>query len=304
MRCSKTVMLVLGLGLPLLLLPASALATSYSAAVLADNPAMYWSFDGLNEDSSVPEMVAGITADCLAPTNATLAAHTDIASGLFLGSAGNLKQTKATFFAADLSPTEALPGAYAIEFWLRADNNLFAYIANFGSGSPYPGDKPGVLRSWASASKTGAIDIEGTGKTLGSPAVTDGAWHHYALLVYGASDSTWGVAPRTEIMIDGGTPVNITNTFTGKLNWQGPVAVGAAFGPGVGPAGGATYNVNGYIDEFAIYDLNGKSVAQIEAFRGNLTDHFNIAQVPEPSTLVGLLGLCLAGFVAAASRKR
>ena len=308
MSYKKLIAFVVVFALTVQCFPAMA-TTLYSDAVLADGPALYWSFDGLNGSGNVPEMAAGLAADQLVPTNAPLIDHTDpaLASGLYLGMAGDMASfSKATYFAPDLSPTTTLENAYAIEFWAQFLTNGFSYIMNLGSGSPYPGDQPGIVRSWSKASGTAAIDLEGigAGKTLGSPAITDVAWHHYSLIVYGASDSSWGVAPRTEIIIDGGTPVDITNTYTGALNWQGPAAIGAAFGPGVGPGGGTTFNLDGYLDEFAIYDLGDKSLAEIEDFRENLAAHFGVASVPEPSALAGLLCLCLAGLMASSRRRR
>ncbi len=276
MKSIKSPWLILGIGLALSLFHAPATATEYSDAVLADNPAMYWSFDSLNESGNVSEMVSGLAANQLTPTNAPLIDHDAIRSGLSLGMAADMVSfNKATYFAPDLSPTSPLQNAYAIEFWGKFLNNNFSYIMNLGAGSPYPGDQPGLVRSWTKGSGFGGIDLEGlsAGKTLGSPKILDINWHHYALIVYGAADSSWGVAPRTEIMIDGGAPVSITNDYSGKLNWQGPAAVGAAFAPNVHPSGW-TFNPVGYLDEVAIYDLGGKSLSEIEAFRGNLAAHY------------------------------
>jgi hypothetical protein len=269
--------------------------TAYSTAVLGDNPAMYWTFDETGTANAI-EQVNTLTADDLVATaGATRASHASLGSGLLLGSAADFRGTSGHFLAANLSPTTALPGAYAIEFWMKVEHPASAdeqaYCINFRA----PGDNhPAVIFDW----KTPANEVElfestsGVGRTSGGPVVNDSDWHYFLFVVYGGSG--FGVANRVDAFLDDGLPATVTGTFSQQLDLSQFLAIGTTGHTSPHP-------LNGLIDELALYDLEGLNEAEIEATAGLLAQHFQAA-VPEPSSWV--LSLSAVGLLLPVLRRR
>ena len=109
--------------------PAGATPTLYNEAVLADNPAYYWTFD---EDGVVNaiEQVQGLPADEFIPgANAAKVDSATTDGGVSLGQAARIFGTGGfTWNVADLSGS-GMSGAWAYEFWANADDvSTYEYI--------------------------------------------------------------------------------------------------------------------------------------------------------------------------------
>ena len=97
-------------------------ATLYNEAVLADNPAYYWTFD---EDGVVNaiEQVQGLAADEFVPgANAAKVDSATTGGGVSLGQAARIEESGGfTWNVSDLSGS-GMSGAWAYEFWANADD--------------------------------------------------------------------------------------------------------------------------------------------------------------------------------------
>lgn len=263
------------------LFAASASAQTYRAAVLADNPLHYWTFDeaGGNaidqvspffENNLVPEGGAGRV---LSTTNA---------GGLSLGLAADFNGNNGNrFYAADISGSQT-SNSWAVEFWVRIlDSGRDSYLSESSLGgvlnrsSVIHGYNDDVLELFAGgAGRTGAA---------GPTILSDGQWHH--VVIGNDTDSL-----THTFIIDNGNPITggLVNDFMGLEQ----LALGnTAFGGGVN-------GLVGQLDEYAIYDFPGvDGPAFVSALR-NVAQHYT---VPEPGT-VSLLVMC--GTLAALRRTR
>ena len=244
--------------------------TAYSAAVLADNPLLYWGFD----DPANPELVGGLEQDALAPTGDDMyATHEALGSGLYLGSAG-LGTVDHSFYADDLSPTDPLSAAdgYTVEFWaMQVDYTSNQYLLRFGY------EQPAFLRGFGT-STDGKIAVYGhlpSGTMVtGEDVLVADVGHHYVFVANGG---------QLDQYIDGVGPTTISTEWASDLALTGYMtATAARFADG-------SYGIrmHGAIDEIAVYD-RALSAETIQA-------HYDAASVPEPSALAllcfGLIGL-------------
>ncbi|MGV3772536.1 MAG: LamG-like jellyroll fold domain-containing protein [Verrucomicrobiales bacterium] len=216
---------------------------SYSTVVLADQPILYYNFDEVEGPAQQKAPVTlpplEVAKNDLVPTAAGRVQHSAISSGRFLGNAADF-DGKAYFHTADLDAGPALPGPWAIEFWMQAqgvnDTERQSYLMNFGANAP------AVIYDF----KPDELELFAGVRTDLGPVVSDNEWRHVLWVFYG--DGITGVSDRVDAYVDGVAYPYVRNTFTHPLNITGSLIVGAAM-PG--------YNgFQGRIDELAVYDFS------------------------------------------------
>ncbi|MDB6038128.1 MAG: hypothetical protein JWM99_1969 [Verrucomicrobiales bacterium] len=246
---------------------------SYSAAVLADQPILYYSFDETDGNAlqKAPVTLPSIdpTKNDLIPALAGRVQHQVVDNTLFLGNAADF-DGKSYFQSAQLDAGPALTGPWAVEFWMQSqgvnNSERQIYLMNFGNNAPaFIYDfKPDELEIFAGAPRT----------DLG-PTVSDNNWHHVMWVFYG--DGSVGVADRVDAYLDGTAFPSVRNTFTHSLDITGGLIVGEAI-PG--------YNgLVGRLDELAVYDLsNLAGEAAVKAKVEQMVASHRAASTNAPST--------------------
>lgn len=238
--------------------------TGYSAAVIRDNPLLYWDFN-----LGYSEQMHTNMADILTPfSGVTREANADLPA---LGPGVKLDGVSQYLEATDLSPTNALPGAYAIELWVTAEGSLAGsrgdcLMAFFDTGYECPGmffDGYGEPDNFLMLSDQSALH------TAGGPALNDARWHHVVYVVYG-DGSTFGVTDQVKGFKDGAVVSAIARgSYSAKLNIQKIFILGGYSLP--------LLAFEGQIDEVALYDLSGLTVPQIDAKARALANHYDAA---------------------------
>ncbi len=224
--------------------------TLYSAAVLSDQPLVYWHFDEAdgNAVQQAPLSVRPPTTENdLAPTGtATRVSHAALASGLRLGNAAEFDGDGFFRAAATRTGRAVLDGAWAVELWFQSqDYNQSTYLVNFG---PLHGDNsPAVIYNFSPNTEFLEIFAGAGGRTgTTGPMMSDQDWHHLVFVYYG--DGLDGVSARTDAYLNG-TQFPYLAGISKRLS-PAAVIVGAAL------AGGEDAFA-GRIDEVAVYDLSG-----------------------------------------------
>jgi hypothetical protein len=270
---------------------ASASATPYNDAVLADNPLLYWTFDEAGDTDGAKSSVNDTADNELTPQGAaSRAASTSTAGGVSLGRAALFTGTAGDMYSApDLfgDPTPGLnnssPGfdfiasqLWAIEFWFNASSarpNQYFSEAYDGAGGH---NNPGLIYNF----NAGQVEMFTGGRT--GVVVSPDVWHHVVFAFYGNSGGF--MDNLREIYIDGALAVSdTTSTFSAGGGLQ-TIALGNAVN--------GTVPVDGMMDEYAIYEIgNLPDLAARQAHVANIAAHYS---VPEPSAAV-LVMLATAG---------
>jgi len=239
--------------------------TIYRNAVLADNPVAYWEFD---------ELVGSTAVDSANSNDATFT------GSLGLGSASG---------AANLGTAIDFTGGYVdipnlgtfaqstVETWIQLDavnaGCCTAILATdtFAIGDLHLNVAGTVFEYAVSGDPTGGAGFIDT-----TTALSTGTWYHLAV----TNDN---VADQTKYYING---VEVPDTGDNTLS-------DVIFNDmRIGSWAGGGRELDGRIDEFAIYDsvLTGTQVA----------NHFAAASIPEPTSALFLLG----GFALTVARRR
>ena len=257
--------------------------TDYSRAVMLDNPTYYWTFNEAGATDVANEVMRWETESEMMPIlDATRVASYSTA----LGNAASFNDNAS--FWAEMVNRGNTGGAYAIEYWVKADPNAAgSYIANFSLGG---GDSPGVIHSFA----TNQTELWYGGARTGAQSqlnFSDGQWHHVVLAVNG--DATLGTLDQVDIAVDGVVTTNLTTVDARQLNLQAAINIGACkptSAPGVndivtGPEAGGVWDAfDGQVDEFAVYDLCGMDTAAVAAKVADLAGHYALATAPTAIT--------------------
>ena len=252
--------------------------TDYSRAVIADNPMYYWTFNEAGAtDASNDVMHYEPEGQMLAVGDATRTASYSTE----LGTAASFNDNAA--FWGGLINRGYTPGAYAVEFWMKADAGApSGYIADF-LGTPISGDSPGIISNY----NAGYTELWYGGARTGTTSelnISDGDWHHVVLAVN--CDAVSGTLDQIDVAIDGVVSTNVAAIDAKQLNATGVLTIGAwattdenGYAPGT-TATGAGSCFQGQIDEFAIYELGGMDATQVAAKVASLANHYNLATAP------------------------
>lgn len=263
-------------------------AQTYTDVVIAGNPLFYWNFDEAgNTDAAIDSMGLDAGDNLAAEGNATRVASGSTAGGLSLGRAASFDGTQfSKFYSGALTPpTDA--DAWALEMWIRPTGpdagDRFDYVLEARGGG---NNSPGILFDYGNNDRVEVFG--GGGRTAGGgPALVNDAWQHLVIGNFGADND------RIDFFLNG--------VATGSVAYPQTVPFGTnqiAVGNSV-PGSADFDHFAGEIDELAVYDLTGQTVAEINGKLIGLAGHY--ALVPEPSSLA----LLIAALPAAAwSRRR
>ena len=242
----------------------AAQAATYQAAVLADNPLYYWTFDEASGDviNLGTEGENGGTNNLTSSGTSSRTAGGTNAGGLSLGTAGSFGAVSDRWESVG-NLSDAGLSKYVIEFWINdtaqgGSEYLFEHGQNAASGIMGFGNN---LEVFTGANRTGA----------GGPNVSDSNWNHVVFAI----DSAGG----HQIYVNGVLDTDSTETLAA---WAGTQEI--AIGDSVKFPGNP---FTGLLDEFAVYDVGN---ADLATFAEDIADHYN---VPEPGSLalIGLGGL-------------
>ncbi|MEO7677219.1 MAG: LamG-like jellyroll fold domain-containing protein [Verrucomicrobiota bacterium] len=235
--------------------------TSYTTVVSNDTPILYWNFDEASNNAvEIMPVTLSTNARSLIPfASATRISHASLGDGLNLGNAADFLVGD-YFMVQNLAlPTNALRGAWMLEFWMRVQgsqefqrNN---YLMNFGAGG---GNRPAVLYDYVGAAqpRSGLELYSGYGggeRTGAGPLVVDQAWHHVLFAYYG--NGTNGVVDRVSVFIDGtnaaaNVRANFFSASDAALNLTRFVVGTSA------PQFAGFDGFTGSLDEIALYDFS------------------------------------------------
>jgi hypothetical protein len=243
---------------------------TYNDLVLADNPLFFWTFD--EADGSAVNLAEPIPENDLIPQgNATRELHSQIGSGLLLGSTASLDGEDgipdtleaSRFYAPDLrgDPTPGSnndsPGydfiesqLWAAEMWLQVTGeNILGeadrrdYLLESFNGANRSND-PGLIYDF----NADELEMFGSGRTGpgNGSTITDEDWHHVVFAFYG-NDGGFGIADRQDIVIDGELFTDRSPGFSSGFGLR-DFSLGAT-------ARNQSEAFEGRIDEVAIYDV-------------------------------------------------
>jgi len=282
----RLVVIAVVFGLPVLASSAALGATAYNWQMLMDNPRFYWGFNEAGSTDNAVDLVRG-------QANDELVAYGDATRGV--GASENLSLSARfdgndSFSAVDLGDHE-MPGAWAIEFWMKAEGSLA------GSRGDYLVHAGGQLNSGPNTNNPAAIYDFGVGgdnklelysaagRTAGNgPSINDNDWHHVVMTFFG-NGAGFGVADRVDIGVDGGVMANIgRNGFSAGFELDEALRIGAAYANG-------TNGFQGQLDEVAFYDLSGMSEAQVAARTVQIAGHSSLASQSPDTTLAYIPGV-------------
>lgn len=240
--------------------------TGYGWTVLKDGASFYWDFNEPGSGDAAADQVRGQANDALLSYQG---------AGRTPGYTANLGQAAAlgggSAFAADAMQEGILPGPWAVEFWMNANDGGYSYIVNLGT----PDNSPAIYKM---NNTVIPFSLAGQPAEGERPAFTPGEWQHVVVGYYG--DGSAGVADRMDVAINGVVSTIDAGSFGVAMNAQ-RVVVGAAFSNGLDA-------FSGKIDEVALYDLSGMSEADIASKMSVLAAHFAAAS-EAPDTLLSLV---------------
>jgi Concanavalin A-like lectin/glucanases superfamily len=246
---------------------ASAALVPYRSAVLADGAVAYYEFDE----------TAGTTATDSSggDNNGTYLGGYILgepAGRAGLGSAVNFNGSNARVRIPDSATFDLGTGAFSIELWFNSDSNdrgdLFTYK---GAGGDFG------LHSGSQAANTVSY-FHNSFRT--NPAALSGDPWHYLV----ATRDAFGAVT---LYLDGS--IAQTGTDSDTMNIVNDLLIGANHD---GDPGNLETPFNGSIDEVAIYP--------VALSAGQVSNHFNLASVPEPSAV----SLLLCGLAPLFARRR
>ena len=237
---------------------------AYSNIVLSGNPLLYWNFNEAGDLDPAIDLVGSDAGDNLLPEgNATRAVGGATTGGLTLGRAASFDGTQfSKFYSGALSPTSDAD-AWALEMWVRPTGtdpgNRFDYVfeaRGFGINSP------GILFDYGNNDK---VEVFGGGGRTGDvgPALVNDQWQHLVMGYFGSANS------RVDFYLNG--------VAAGSVSYPQFVPFGTnAISIGNSVPGHPEFdNFTGLIDEVAVYDLTGQSVAQISGKLLGLATHYS-----------------------------
>ncbi|HOD82340.1 MAG TPA: PEP-CTERM sorting domain-containing protein [Phycisphaerae bacterium] len=244
--------------------------TAYSWQVLKDNPKFYWNFDEPGNTAAAIEQVRGQANDQLLSQNgAGRMTH----GTMTLGRAAMLNGTNQYFLASALNDAQ-MPGAWAVEFWMKSDANSGSqgdYLINAGTGGGTAGNNPAVIYDF-SGQPDNELELYAGNRTGGTavPQVNDQGWHHVVMAFYG-NGAGFGVADKVAAYVDGAAiPGWDRGGFSSGFDLIHNLAVGSNV-----LAGGGNF-FTGLMDEVALYDLSGRTVGQVDAAVSGIAAHYNL----------------------------
>jgi hypothetical protein len=248
------------------LLPKVALSQTYSDVILSGSPLFYWNFNEAGDADAALDLVGTEVGDnLLAEGAATRTTSTSTAGGLFLGRSASFDGGALTkFFSGALSPATS-PDAWAVEMWVRPQGpdpgSRFQYLLEArGPGN----NAPGILFDYGTDNNVEVFRGARTGPA--GPVLTNDAWHHLVIGNFGS------VTDRVDFYLNGAAAGSAA--FTGDSPFgTDAIAVGGSV-----PAD----NFNGQIDELAVYDLTGQSVAAVSGKLTALATHYAVTQPGMP----------------------
>jgi len=238
-------------------------ATPYNDAVLADNPYLYYPFDEANPTAVALSLVNQAASNDLTPWDgATRTASGTTAGGASLGLAtsqpnwGSRFQTgvgNGTIGDGSVGDPE---NAWAVELWFRSTSDAQQYIWTV------PSEWPHMLYGFdkTAPDPSQEVYIGGFTGSLAATGVSANEWHHVVFAWYSN-------AANEELWIDGSLAAS-GSSFSSWLPLD-TLAVG-------GRNNGFGSNLNGSVDEFAIYLLSGNVAAQ-QAAVADIADHYNVS---------------------------
>jgi len=240
--------------------------TAYNWRVLQDNPRFYWSFNELAAQGNAVDLVRGQANDDLVAVGE---AHRQAGASANLFAAAGFDGSGDSFRAAALADHE-MPGAWAIEMWVKADGSLAGTRNDYLAYAN--GNDPALIYDFNDEK----VELYGGGGRTGTsgPSITDNEWHHIVATYYG--DGSFGVADRVDMAIDGVVSTVSRGGFNSTFNLDQLLVVGSSTS--------ADY-FQGQIDEVALYDLSGLSEAQVGARTQQIAGHYALASQPAGTTL-------------------
>ena len=253
--------------------------TDYSRAVMLENPTYYWTFNESGATDVAQEVMRYETESQMQPV---VDATRTSSYSTELGSAASFNDNAA--FWAQMINRGTETGAYAIEYWFKADVDSGAGYVFDPLGAAVGGNSPAVIHGF-NANTTELFYY--TGDRTGSQSdllFNDGQWHHVVFAVN--CDGATTTSDQIDIAVDGVVTTNFMSLPTAKLDLTGAICLGACkptSAPGVNDyataaeAGGVWDGFSGQIDEFAVYDLSGMDTAAVATKLSSLASHYSLA---------------------------
>ena len=269
---------------------------SYSNAVVASHPSLYWNFDEASGPAAqlIPISIQINTVDneLVEAGGASLVQHSVLDDGFYLGNAANLDGTS-VYEASQLDTSRSpLKAPWAVEFWVQSlATNADSFLLDFGVNNPNGvTSQPGFVYNFTPQTSAGELDmcagypVSANNITSSGAVITDTNWHHVIWVDYGdgatgVTNSSGAIDDRVDLYLDGTNYSGVQNTFSSTLDVGDNLVVGAQH---------LGYNeFQGRMDEIAIYDLS--SFSNEDAVTADITNlaalHAAAALTPPPPIL-------------------
>jgi hypothetical protein len=240
---------------------------TYTDVINAGSPLFYWNFNEAGDADAAIDLVGSEAGDNLLPEgNATRVASGSTTGGLFLGRAASFDGTQfSKFYSGALTPP-ADADAWALEMWVRPTGDdpgdRFDYLLEARGNAA---NSPGILFDYGNNDKIEVFG--GGGRTAGSgPTLQNNVWYHLVIGNFGAAND------RIDFYLNGAAAGSVAYPQTVPFGTN-QIAVGNSV-----PGNANFDHFAGEIDELAIYDLTGQSVAQINGKLLGLATHYSVTQ--------------------------
>lgn len=248
--------------------------------MLKDNPRFYWSF---NESSGLDDAVDHVRGQASARLVPVGDATRSAGYTPNLNNAATLDGVS-DHFRANALGDHVMPGAWAIEMWVKAEGSgitppgASGYRSNhlLNAGSAATNSNPAVVYDFGDDGVDNEVELfssfssgPGTPRTDGGPTINDTNWHHLVLTFYG-NGAGFGVADRVDMAFDGVVTTVSRSAFSSGFNLNNALIVGASLATGAN-------SFQGKMDELAIYDLSGLTEAQVAARTAAIAAHYGLA---------------------------
>ncbi len=246
--------------------------TAYTWAILKANPRFYWNFNEPSPQGNAVDLVRGQANDELVAYGGARRK---------VGASENLGYTAAfdgaDHFAASALGDGSMPGAWAVEMWIQAEGSLAGsrsdYLLNAG------GNNPALIYDYGVGGDNKLELFAGGNRTAGNgPSIDDNEWHHIVATFYG-NGAGFGVADRVDFAVDGVVMADVgRNGFSSGFDLNTTLRIGAALAAGQS-------GFQGKIDEVALYDLSGLTLAQVAARTQQIASHYHLLNEPAATAL-------------------
>lgn len=204
---------------------------------------------------------------------------------------GNGRSTEPNRYTFNLGELDGyFQGSFSVAFWFKTNKRGSTEAMITGNKDWLKPNNPG----WAITAikgKTLSLSVAGTNINIDFPALTDGNWHHVALVVNRRTHTVTLYGDGKKV----GTPMKLPE---GKIGTDGETLVGGS-GGGAFAAPGSN-NHTAHIDDYGIWTrpLTDKEVSA-------MWNEGQGARVPEPSAFPLLFGgLALAALLVVRRRNR